>query len=62
MLEGLAIKAEKDDDIQKAGDLRGLVKAKWSGVMVYRVLVPAEKLAQIDPEHPALKRPVQVRP
>lgn len=60
MLEKIAQIAEAEGEVDKAGELRGLVTAKWSGAVVYRVLVPADQLRQISPEHTALKRPLQV--
>lgn len=43
---------------QLAVDVREHVEPQWSGVMVYRTLIQAEKLREIYPTHSVLSAPV----
>lgn len=54
IFEGLAKEAENEGDTLKAEELRGHVKAKFSGATVYRTLIPAEVLRKVSPEHRSL--------
>ena len=49
--------AEKNgsEDSQKTADaLRGFIEPIWSGAMIYRGLIPREKLEKLNPNHSAL--------
>jgi salicylate hydroxylase len=55
MVDELAVRSElsgKHDDAQK---WRDFMAAKFSGVLVYRTVIPSEKLAKINPNHNAFK-------
>lgn len=54
MFEGLAKQSENEGDTLKAEELRGHVKAKFSGATVYRTLIPAEVLRKVSPAHRSL--------
>jgi salicylate hydroxylase len=43
-----------------AAELRNLSEPRFSGVFVYRALIPAERLSSISPQHMASSSAVQV--
>ena len=44
------------EDAQKTADsLRGFIDPIWTGAMIYRGLIPREKLEKLNPEHPVFK-------
>ncbi|KAI0262367.1 salicylate hydroxylase [Gloeopeniophorella convolvens] len=59
MVQAAASIAEEDGRLADAAELRNLIEPRFSGVLCYRALVPAEKLWQVSPEHRALSSPVQ---
>jgi hypothetical protein len=44
----------------EAAELRNLSEPRFSGVFVYRALIPAERLSSISPQHRASSSAVQV--
>ncbi|EIM91866.1 FAD/NAD-P-binding domain-containing protein [Stereum hirsutum FP-91666 SS1] len=59
MFEALATKEELDGENLRASELRSHIRARWSGVLVLRALIPAEKLRAISPNHRAFTRNLQ---
>ncbi|KAK7057605.1 FAD/NAD-P-binding domain-containing protein [Favolaschia claudopus] len=59
MYNALADKAEKEGRKEDAEKLRYNVKARFSGVEVYRAVISAEKLRSFSPDHFALRCPTQ---
>ena len=60
MLHEQAGRAEQHGELAEAADLRNHVEPQWSGVVVYRALIPAEELRRISPGHRLLTVPTQV--
>ncbi|THH16400.1 hypothetical protein EW146_g4239 [Bondarzewia mesenterica] len=51
--------AEQCGLYSEAADLRSRVEPRWSGVLVYRTLISAEKLRRVSPHHRVLTVPSQ---
>lgn len=60
MMEELASATESEGRIAEASELRDKVRAKFSGLVSYRTIIPSEKLRAISPNHNTLTLPVQV--
>lgn len=55
-----ADEAEKAGRSAEANDLRSKIRAKFSGVEVYRSVISAEQLRAAAPDHHAFRCPTQV--
>lgn len=55
-----AAQAERDGRPEDAAEARSAVDPLWSGMTVYRALIPAEKLTARAPGHQVLETPTQV--
>ncbi|OJA15165.1 hypothetical protein AZE42_08928 [Rhizopogon vesiculosus] len=51
-----------DRDIVDSSKITHYTDASWTGTVVYRAILPAEKLSEIDPNNVALKEFVMVSP
>lgn len=60
MLNEQAQQLEQRGQLNEAADLRDRVEPRFSGVLVHRTLIPADKLRQIAPQNRALSVPTQV--
>ena len=49
-----AEKSSSEDSQKTAETLRGSIEPIWSGAMIYRGLIPREKLEKLNPNHSAL--------
>ncbi|KAF8917436.1 FAD/NAD-P-binding domain-containing protein [Mucidula mucida] len=59
MYTAAADQVEKEGRSDEATKLRGHISAKFSGVEVFRTVIPAEKLREVAPDHHAFKCPTQ---
>jgi salicylate hydroxylase len=60
MMHERATRAEMQQQLNEAAALRDCIRPRFGGSIVYRCLVPGEKLAQLAPQHRALSAPYQV--
>ncbi|KAI0032990.1 hypothetical protein K488DRAFT_48695, partial [Vararia minispora EC-137] len=56
MMEEMAKKAKREED---AKAFRDCIRARFSGMLVYRAILPSDRLAAINPGHKALRGPLQ---
>jgi salicylate hydroxylase len=54
MMEELAAAAEKEQRLTEAEILRSCKDVQWSGHLVYRAIIPREKVEEVAPDHLAL--------
>jgi salicylate hydroxylase len=54
MVNELAAIAESKGDLEAAKKWRSFEKATFSGCLIYRTMIPSERLEQVSPDHPCL--------
>jgi hypothetical protein len=54
MVNELAAIAEGKGDLEAAKKWRSFEKPTFSGCLIYRMMIPSERLEQISPGHPSL--------
>ena len=54
MLDLIAEKATSSGDEEKARYLQSLKEPVWTGIIVYRYLIPMDRLREINPNHSSL--------
>jgi salicylate hydroxylase len=60
MLQEAAAEVEAQSWDNQAAELRSLIDPRFSGVLTYRALIPAERLSKISPQHSVFSSPVHV--
>lgn len=51
---------QMEEDAVKAEELSQYIDAKWTGIEIYRALVPKQDLEAVSPGHPSLTTPTYV--
>ncbi|KAI0057397.1 salicylate hydroxylase [Artomyces pyxidatus] len=59
MMRELAQTAEMNHQLAEAAAIRDCVRPRWCGVIVYRTLIPSERLLRLSPNHRVFKGPIQ---
>lgn len=57
--ELVGCKCRNDEDKDRGEALKSLQRPKWSGVLVYRALVPTKELLNVNTDHPVASRVMQ---